>query len=319
MLKRLTPGWRLALVGGLVLLAAIFFMTVNMRAGWAFTLPFRGEKLWGLLLVAYCIAVSTVVFQTMTQNRILSPGIMGFDFLYLLLQSLLLFFFGLHFFTQLNAEIKWLGDVLVMTGAMCALFYWLFVRQRRHLHVLVLVGIILGTLFRSLNALIARMMDPVEYDILQDVMFASFNQIETSLLGVASLLALLVSLIGWRWIRDLDVLALGQEQAVNLGLSPRRLMLGFLIGIAVLVSISTALVGPVTFFGLLVANLAYQLAGTHRHIYVLPMAVALAALVLIGGQAILEHGLRFATGLSVIIEFVGGLFFLFLILRQGRK
>jgi len=85
------------------------------------------------------------------------------------------------------------------------------------------------------------------------------------------------------------------------------------------VSISTALVGPVTFFGLLVANLAYLLAGSHQHRFILPMAFGIAAVILIAGQAILEHLLHFATGLSVIIEFVGGIFFLFLILKQGRK
>ncbi|KDE40002.1 MAG: iron chelate uptake ABC transporter family permease subunit [Nitrincola lacisaponensis] len=319
MFKSLSPATRLGLLLVGVLLACLLFMTLNVRAGWAFTLPFRGEKLLGLLLVAYCIAVSTVLFQTITHNRILSPGIMGFDFLYLLLQSLMVYSLGSIFFSQINPSLKWLGEVFIMVGAMCLLYYWLFIRQQRHLHILVLVGIILGTLFRSLNAMIARLMDPVEFDLLQDVMFASFNQIDSTLLGVSAFLALLVTLFGWRYRHALDVLALGNDQAVNLGLNPRRLMMLILIAIAVLVSVSTALVGPVTFFGLLVANLAYQLAGTHRHVYVVPMAVGLAAMILIAGQAVLEHVLSFATGLSVIIEFIGGLFFLILVIRQGRR
>lgn len=315
----LSSSLRLFLALLLLLLACTLFMTLNMRAGWAFTLSFRGQKLLGLLLVAWCIAVSTVLFQTMTHNRILSPGIMGFDFLYLLLQSLLLYSLGGVLFNQLSPGLKWLGEVLVMTGFMCLLYYWLFIRQQRHLHLLVLVGIILGTLFRSLNALIARMMDPVEFDLLQDVMFASFNQLDSQLLTTALILGAGVSLMGLRFLRDFDVLALGQAQATSLGLNTRRLMLITLIAIAVLVSISTALAGPVTFFGLLVANLAYQLAGTHQHRYLLPMAFALAASILIAGQALLEHWLNFATGLSVLVEFAGGLFFLILLLQQGRK
>ncbi|GAB2602257.1 iron chelate uptake ABC transporter family permease subunit [Nitrincola alkalisediminis] len=319
MFRSLSPSIRLWLLLGGVILASLLFMTLNVRAGWAFTLPFRGEKLLGLLLVAYCIAISTVLFQTLTHNRILSPGIMGFDFLYLLLQSLMVYSFGTVFFSQISPSLKWIGEVLVMVGVMCLLFYWLFIRQQRHLHVLVLVGIILGTLFRSLNAMIARLMDPVEFDLLQDVMFASFNQMDSALLGVSALMALLVSVLGWRYHHALDVLALGSDQAVNLGLNPRRLMMLILIAIAILVSVSTALVGPVTFFGLLVANLAYSLAGTHRHVYVLPMAFGLAAIILIAGQAVLEHLLSFGTGLSVIIEFIGGLFFLMLVIRQGRR
>lgn len=315
----LSPRTRLWLAFLLVLLAAAAFLTMNVRAGWSFTLLLRGEKLLTLLLVGYCIAVSTLLFQTITGNRILSPGIMGFDSLYLLLQSLLIFTFGSFFFVALDVRLKWLLEVVVLSGSMCLLYYWLFVRQRRHLHLLVLVGIVFGILFRSLNALIARMMDPVVYDLLQDVMFASFNRVDVDLLGVTALLALLVSLQLWRWRHAFDVLALGREQALSLGLNPTRMTLQLLVCIAVLVSISTALVGPVTFFGLLVANLAYLLAGTHRHVYLLPMAAGLAMLVLVAGQAVLEHWLNFATGLSVVVEFAGGLFFLWLVVQQGRK
>lgn len=315
----LSPRTRLWLALLLVLLAAAAFLTMNVRAGWSFTLMLRGEKLLTLLLVGYCIAVSTLLFQTITGNRILSPGIMGFDSLYLLLQSLLIFTFGSFFFVALDVRLKWLLEVVVLSGSMCLLYYWLFVRQRRHLHLLVLVGIVFGILFRSLNALIARMMDPVAYDLLQDVMFASFNRVDVDLLGITALLALLVSLQLWRWRHAFDVLALGREQALSLGLNPTRMTLQLLVCIAVLVSISTALVGPVTFFGLLVANLAYLLAGTHRHVYLLPMAAGLAMLVLVAGQAVLEHWLNFATGLSVVVEFAGGLFFLWLVIQQGRK
>jgi iron complex transport system permease protein len=88
-----------------------------------------------------------------------------------------------------------------------------------------------------------------------------------------------------------------------------------LILVAILVSVSTALVGPVTFFGLLVANLAYLLAGTHKHRFVLPVAVFIAIICLVGGQLILERVFAFDTALSIIIEFLGGIVFLVLLIR----
>jgi len=318
-IPHLTPPVRLLIAGLVAGLAVVAFMTMNVKAGWAFTLAFRGEKVAAMALVGYCIAVSTVLFQTLTHNRILTPGVMGFDSLYILIQSVLVFSFGGLFYSQLNPQVKWLGEVVVMTGAVCALYYWLFLRQKRDLHVLVLVGIIFGTGFRSLNSLVTRMMDPVEFDSLQDVMFASFNRIDSTLLGASTVLVGLVSLLLWRHRYDFDVLALGDAPAINLGLNHRRLVMRMLVAVGVLVSISTALVGPVTFFGLLVANLAYSLAGTHQHRYSLPMAVLLSIITLIGGQALLEHLLSFGTSLSIIIEFAGGIVFLALILRQGRR
>ncbi|WP_460750567.1 iron chelate uptake ABC transporter family permease subunit [Marinomonas epiphytica] len=294
-------------------------MTLNVKAGWAFTLPFRGEKVFAIMLVGVAIAVSTVLFQTLTQNRILSPGIMGFDAFYMLLQSVLLISLGRMAFIQFSPQLKWLLEVLLMSGALCLLYYWLFLRQKRELVVLVLVGIVLGVMFRSLNSLVARMIDPVEFDVLQDLMFASFSRIDGTLLGIASVL--LVCLFVWLWRQRyvLDVLLLGDDNAINLGVDHRRMTLKLIVAVALLVSISTALVGPVTFFGILVANLAYSMAGSHQHRYVLPMASLLAIIALVGGQAILEHIMKFGTSLSIVVEFVGGIFFLWLVLRQGRR
>ncbi|HET8904146.1 MAG TPA: iron chelate uptake ABC transporter family permease subunit [Saccharospirillum sp.] len=316
---RVTPGQRLVLALLFVAVAILGFMTLNVRAGWAFTLPFRAEKVAAMALVGFAIALSTVLFQTLTHNRILTPGIMGFDALYLLLQSTLLLTLGRQFYSQLNPHIKWLSEVVLMTGALCGLYYWLFLRQKRDLHVLILVGIIFGTLFRSINSLITRMMDPVDFDVLQDVMFASFNRIDSPLLGIATLLVAVISVWVWRQRYQLDVLLLGEAPAINLGLNQKRLTLQLLVAIAVLVSVSTALVGPVTFFGLLVANLAYAIAGSHQHRFILPMATLLAIATLIGGQAVLEHLLHFGTSLSIVVEFVGGLFFLWLVIQQGRR
>ena len=95
--SRLLPSpqaWRLALLATAALLCVIGFMTLGANGQWAFVLPFRGGKLAAMLLVAYAVAVSSVLFQTVTHNRILTPAIMGFDALYLLIQSLVVFGFG---------------------------------------------------------------------------------------------------------------------------------------------------------------------------------------------------------------------------------
>ena len=83
--------------------------------------------------------------------------------------------------------------------------------------------------------------------------------------------------------------------------------------------VATALVGPVTFFGLLVASLAYQITGSSKHCYVLPVAVLLAIVTLVGGQVVLERVFAFDTALSIVIEFVGGIAFIVLVLRRAAR
>ncbi|MET0257161.1 MAG: iron chelate uptake ABC transporter family permease subunit [Methylobacterium sp.] len=297
------------------LVAVALFLTVGARGSWSFVLPFRGTKVLAMVLVGTTIAVSTVLFQTVTANRILTPSIMGFDALYALIQTILVFALGSAATSALDPRLVFGAEVAVMVGLSTLLYRWLFSGGLGSLYLLVLVGLVFGTLFRSISGLLQRLIDPNEFVVLQDRMFASFNAVDGSLLAVSSAAILAILAFLARRTARLDVLGLGREAATNLGLDHRREVTIALVLVSLLVSISTALVGPVTFFGLLVANLAYLAVSSHRHAAVLPAAALIAILALIGGQFVLERVFRFDTALSIVIEFVGGLAFLVLLVR----
>lgn len=313
------PTRILLLLSFLVAIAIVCFMTLGAKGSWSFVLPFRGFKLAAIILVAYSIAVSTVLFQTVTHNRILTPSIMGFDALYILIQTVVVFVFGASQLTIIGPNAMFAVEVAIMVLFAGLLYHWLFSTRSRSLHLVMLVGIVFGIFFRSLSNLMQRMIDPTEFAVLQDRFFANFNTVHSELLLFATIIVALVSLIGWRMLHVFDVLTLGREAAVNLGVDYKRTINIILILVTILVSVSTALVGPVTFFGLLVANLAYMIAGTARHRVVLPVAVLLAILCLVGGQVILERVFAFNTALSVIIEFLGGLVFIILLVRGNAR
>ena len=86
-----------------------------------------------------------------------------------------------------------------------------------------------------------------------------------------------------------------------------------------MVASSTALVGPILFLGLLVANLGYLVAGTHRHVTVLPVTIALSVTVLAVSQLLTERVFEFQTATGIIVEFVGGVAFLVLLLRRRGR
>jgi len=316
---RAPQRWRLAALGAGALICVAAFMTLGANGQWSFVIPFRGGKLLAMLLVAYAVAVSSVLFQTITHNRILTPAIMGFDALYLLIQAVVVFGFGQAAAAASHPVAAFLLEVCAMTAFACLLFRWLFSDAARSLHLMMLVGIIFGLLFRSLSSFVVRLIDPNEFLVLQDRMFASFNSVRVELLPIAFGAVCTASFFVWRMRRRYDVLALGRDMALNLGVDYRRTLVVTLAAIAVLVSVSTALVGPVTFFGLLVSNLAYQAMGSDRHRYTVPAATLLSVIFLVGGQTLLERVLGLNTTVSVVIEFVGGVMFLVLILRRGRR
>lgn len=309
---------KLLVLGLLAALSIAAFLVLGARGSWDFVLPFRGTKLLGLLFVATAIAVATIVFQTLCSNRILTPSIMGFDALYILLQTGLVFALGGLRYASLWPEMKFFLELVLLSVAAALLFGSLLGPSFQELFRMLLVGVVFGVLFRSVTGLLQRMIDPSEFAVLQGGVFASFNRIDTTLLAMSGPLVLTCCLIAWYKRNVFDVMALGREQAISLGLNYRRELLAGLTLVAILVATSTALVGPVAFFGLLVSAISYEVMKTHHHGPVLLAAVLIAIIVLVGGQTMFERVLGMGATLSVVIEFLGGLVFLFLILRRVR-
>lgn len=303
----------------LALVACVAFMTIGVTGGWAFVLQLRAVKLASLALVGCAIALATVAFQTVTANRILTPSIMGFDALYMLIQTATVFAIGASSYNLLDKKLMFLGQAALMTGFAALLYRWLFTGAVRSLHLLLLAGVVLGMLFRSISSLLQRMIDPNEFVVLQDRFFASFNTVDSALLGVAAVIIALCALAIWRMRAALDVLGLGRDTAIALGVPYRRITMTCLLLAAALTSASTALVGPVALFGLLVANIAYALIPSHRHAWTLPAATLIATICLVGGQTILERIFAFNTALAIIVELLGGVLFLFMLARGAVR
>lgn len=303
---------------GLLLASCVLFLTLNANGNWDFVLPLRAAKLASLLLVAYAVGVSTLLFQTVTNNPILTPSILGFDALYVFLQTLLVALLGGVGYTHLPPLGKFGFELAAMIGGSLLLFSVLVRQGGRDLARMILIGVIFGILFRSLASLLQRMIDPEEFAVAQAYTFASFNSVNQSLLGIGGVILLCSAVFVWQERNRLDVYLLGRDQAVNLGISYTRNTLWLLVWVAVLTATATALVGPVSFFGLLVAALANHFSRTVRHSVRLPMVFLTAAVMLVAGQAVFEHVLGMKAVLSVVVEFAGGLVFLYLILRNKR-
>ncbi|WP_455274805.1 iron chelate uptake ABC transporter family permease subunit [Rhizobium herbae] len=309
---------RLIILAAISLAAAIAFMTLGLRGNIAFVLQLRGLKLLALVQVAVSIAISTILFQTVTANRILTPSIMGLDALYLFGQTALVFLLGGLGYSNLNAGMKFSAEVLLMIALAMGLL-WPLLRTRLDMNLMLLMGVTLGLLFRSLSALLSRLLDPNAFAIVQTASFANFNTLRADLTVLGTIVTLVAAVLCWRARHILDIIGLGRETAIGLGVHWTKAAAGLLLLVAVLVAVSTALVGPVAFFGLLVAALAERLMRTQRHALLLPAAALVAIIVLVGGQTLLQHGLGGASTLGVVIEFAGGLIFLMLLVLGSRK
>ncbi len=310
---------RSLVITALLMLGSVaLFLFYGLTSNWEFALRFRGLKVVAILVVAGCVAYSSVSFQTLTNNRILTPSIMGFESLYLLIQTVIVYIYGDQTFRVLSSIDNFFISVAGMIGFSFILYLLIYKERKDNLYLLLLVGIILGTLFSSLSSFMQLLIDPNDFFIIQGKMFATFNKINTSLLWPSVIILVLILIFGFRMTKYLDVLALGRDQAINLGLNYNKVVKIFLIIIAVLVSISTALVGPITFLGLLVTNLTYELFKTHKHSVIILACCMVSAIALLIGQFLMEQVFNLSIPISVIINIVGGFYFMYLLLRVKK-
>lgn len=302
--------------GAIVLIAIYLF--VGIHGNWGYILPRRATRVLAIVITGAVVAISTIVFQTITNNRILTPSLIGLDSLYLLIQTFIIFFYGSTSLTATDQNLNFFISVGLMIGFALILFRVLF-RKGHNIYFLLLIGLIFGTFFRSLSSFMQVLIDPNEFMIVQNKMFASFNNVNTDILYLAVAILVITLLYFVRFYKYLDVLSLGKEQAINLGVDYDYLVRRLMVVVAILFSVSTALVGPIMFLGILVSNVAYEMFKTYRHATLLTGTVVISVVALVGGQLIVDRIFTFETTLSVIINLVGGTYFLYLILKENRK
>ncbi|MGK7378973.1 iron chelate uptake ABC transporter family permease subunit [Planococcus sp. 1R117A] len=309
---------KMLILAALALTACGLYLFQDLNGSFDYALPRRGVKVFAMVLTGVAIAYATVVFQTITHNRILTPSIMGLDSLYMLLQTLLIFFLGSDHITILNKQVNFMLSIAVMV-IFALLFYRLLFKGDKPIYFLLLVGIICGTFFSSISTFLQVLIDPNEFQVVQDRMFASFNNVNADLVWTSLAIVALLIVFAWRHNGSMDVLSLGRDTAVNLGVNYDSLVKGMLVLAAVLIAIATALVGPITFFGLIVANLSYQFFKSYKHSVLILGAAVISIIALVGGQWVVERVFTFNTTLSVIINFIGGVYFIYLLLKESRS
>lgn len=290
----------------------------DIKGGFDYAFPKRMTRVGAMVITGFAIAYSTVVFQTITRNRILTPSVMGLDSMYEVVQTIIFFTAGSVSIWVVNKYLNFGLSIAAMILFSLVLYRFLFKADKYPIYLLLLIGMILGTLLGSLTGFLQVLIDPIEYLSLQSMLFASFSSVKAELLLLATGILLLAFLYGFRIMKQLDVMSLGRENAINLGINYDRMVMNILMLSSVLIATATALVGPITFLGLIVANLSYQYLSTYRHSVLILGAGLISVIAIVGGQFLVEHIFELNTTLSVIINFIGGIYFIYLLLRESR-
>ncbi|WP_300343434.1 iron chelate uptake ABC transporter family permease subunit [Nesterenkonia sp.] len=301
-------------------LAVIFYSnpTEFGSEGWWVILQMRSESLLTIAVVALCHTMATIAFQTAVNNRIITPGIMGFGSLYTAIQTGFVYVFGMAGVTMLVGVPQFFLQMAVMMLVATVLYTWLLSGKFSNIHIMLLVGVVLGGTLGSLSNFMQRMLTPSEFDVLTARLFGNISNARAEYLPYAIPIALAVTAVLWLWGPRLNALSLGRTAATNLGLNHKREVIKILALVSILISMATALVGPMMFLGFLTVMLAYQCADTYSHRLLFPMGFLFGYTILTGSYFILRHVWDAGGAVTVIVELIGGIAFLIFLLRKGR-
>ncbi len=306
----------------LVVAACAAYMLVGVRFGnpklfW-YAMKIRTPKLIVMMITAFAIGGASIVFQSIINNTIVTPCLLGMNSLYTLIHTAVYFFAGATSIFVYNANASFAMDLVLMGITATVIYSYLFKKTKHNVLYVLLIGTVLTSFFSSIQNTLTRIMDPNEYDSLLSTLVASFSNINSEIIVFSIVILAALVFVFRKDLALLDVLTLGKDQAINLGVDYDRSIRRLLLGVTLCIAVATAMVGPISFIGLIIANLSRQLLRTYRHTQLILGSAMFGMIVLIWGQLLVEHVFTYSIPISVFISVGGGIYFLYLLLRNRR-
>ena len=313
---------KILIMAALTLLVAAAYTLFGLRFSnprlLNYQLSRRIPKLIVIALTAFSIGSASIVFQSVINNTIVTPCLLGMDALYTLVHTLVYFFAGAASLLVTKRQLAFALDLVIMAVVSVIIYSYIFRKTGSNVLYVILIGTVLTSFFGSLQSTITRIMDPSSYETLLTTLVASFDNANTSLIFFSIIVLAAIALFFKKDLRLLDLLTLGKDKAVNLGVDYDKSIRRLLLAVTLYMTVATALVGPLAFLGLIIANLSRQLMQTYRHSYLIAASVLFGMIVLFAGQFLVERIFSYNLPVSVFITTGGGIYFLYLLLAKRK-
>lgn len=267
-----------------------------------------------MLIAAFAIGSASIIFQSIINNRIVTPCLLGMNSMYTLVHTAIVFVVGSGSVIATNSNISFAVDLIVMGITATFIYSYMFQKTNHNVLYVLLIGTVLSSFFGSIQSTMIRVMDPNEYDTLLTTLVADFNNVNSEVIVFSLVLLAALVIFLWKDLKLLDVITLGKDQAINLGVDYDRTVRRLLLGVVLCIAIATAMVGPISFLGLIIANLARQMLKTHKHSHLIVGSALMGMLAIIAGQLVSQHVFSYAVPISTFITIGGGIYFLYLLL-----
>lgn len=283
---------------------------------WNPLLDERLPRLIVLICTGSSLAVSGAVMQSLFQNALASPSVLGISSGGCL-AAVLVFVFNLHldypFALPLGAFLGAFGTLFIVYGISR-------IQEGPSLNHLILTGVAISTLIFSIQGVILYALRD-HWQLIQTI--SEWEAGTTNDRGwhhVHMQLPLtLVGLFGcWYYRKEMNLLALGEEEASNLGVDIKPVRWRLFLSIALLVGGALAAVGVIAFFGLVLPHVVRRWAGPD-HRLLIPLCAVAGAGVLMSIDLFIRFFNLYSFSIGNFSAIIGGLFFLVLLFQPQQR
>lgn len=279
-----------------------------------YTLNIRYPKLWGLVLNAFCVGFATVAFQSVVSNRLITPSLLGMSSFYTFVGTVISILFGFLGLRIGNMYISYLINLFAVAFFGYLLYGHLFKKTNYNVTYVLLTGTVLASLFDSTSGLLSSFARGFSISLF-GAGTRSYGK-DTDLLAFSTLLALVMLVIFWQDFCKLDVIGLGRNNVINLGVDYDKQTGHILVAVLLFLAIATIAGTIYGFLGLILSNLSREIFKTYKHFYLLLGSFFLGVICLVGSQFWMEHFASYQMSIDVYITIFGGSYFLFLLVKN---
>ena len=257
------------------------------------------------------LATAGVVIQNVLSNKLASPGIIGVNA-------------GAGVAVTIccacGAVSGWIIAGAAFGGALFAVLTVALAAQKigASKTTVILGGVAVNSFLNAVSEAISTLNPDVGIQT-ADFRVGGFSSVAYTRLIPAAVLILFALLIVFTLSNELDVISLGEDTASGLGLPVRKMRTVFLVLAALLAGASVSFAGLLGFVGLIVPHMARSLVGNESK-YLLPFSALIgAAFVTLCDLASRVLFAPYEVPVGILMSFIGGPFFIFLLVKRRRQ
>ncbi|MBM7870777.1 iron complex transport system permease protein [Clostridium pascui] len=270
------------------------------------------------IFVATALAVSGTILQGITKNDLADPGILGINSGAALAVVIYIYFMNGNVYDGVSNFTIFTMPIVALFGAALGAFLVYSLAWKKGINAtrLILMGIGINAAFNALLIVFQLKFTTQEFNrVMVWISGSIWGTNWDYVLAVMPWILIFMSLTIYK-ARYLDVLNLGDELSVGLGVQvekERRLLLIFTVALA---GVATAVAGSISFLGLVSPHIARKLVGP-KHKVLIPTAALISTLILMVADTISRNMLApIEIPVGIVVSVIGVPYFIYLMIKE---